>query len=212
MPTARDEGLSILGCAILQQLERGPCSGYDLKKRFASSSVHAWHAYDTQIYRELKALQSSGLVASETRQGRGGPQRRVYLPTAEGRRALIDWLQSPIELDKVKDEFRLRMWTAHLLPLESLIALLRQLGDQLDERLSDMIPIRDELRATFGPPELTTEPEAFSRQLCLDHDIAVARTRQQWVEHAIRVAELHAAAERLGRLGAEPVDAHTAGH
>jgi DNA-binding PadR family transcriptional regulator len=214
MSSARGEVPSILGCAILQQLERGPCSGYDLKKRFASSSAHAWYAYDTQIYRELKALEDAGMVASQLAESRGGPQRRTYSPTPKGHRALVDWLSSPIELDKVKDEFRLRMWTAELMPLDALLGLLRQLADELNERLNEMIPIRDELRATYGPPELASEPEAFSRQLCLEHDIAVARVRLSWVEHATMVAEFRAATQQVGRLpgaATRPGDAQAAG-
>lgn len=210
MPSARGDGASILGFAILQQLDRGPCSGYDLKKRFASSSAHAWHAYDTQIYRELKALEAAGLVASESKEGRGGPPRRVYFPTEEGRRALVSWLQSPLEWDKVKDEFRLRMWTAHLMPADALVDLLRQLGEELKERLDEMIPIRDELRARYGPPELAAEAAAFSRQLCLDHDIAVARARQDWAERAIRLVQIRASAEELGLLGAGAASRHAA--
>ena len=53
---------SLLGGAILQRLERTPMSGYELKKRFASSLGYGWRAYDTQIYRELKNLEQARLV------------------------------------------------------------------------------------------------------------------------------------------------------
>src|SRR4051794_2147424 len=53
---------SLLGCAILQRLARSPMSGYELKKLFTTAVGYGWRAYDTQIYRELKALEQNGLV------------------------------------------------------------------------------------------------------------------------------------------------------
>src|SRR5947209_2314394 len=53
---------SLLGCAILQRLARSPMSGYELKKLFTTPVGYGWRAYDTQIYRELKALEQTHLV------------------------------------------------------------------------------------------------------------------------------------------------------
>src|SRR5687768_15357911 len=88
---------SALGSAILQRLQRAPMSGYELKKRFASSVGFGWRAYDTQIYRELKALESAGLVAGRADRGGRGPERRIFSLTDSGQQALQAWLESPLE-------------------------------------------------------------------------------------------------------------------
>src|SRR5262245_35426264 len=85
---------SALGSAILQRLQRSPMSGYELKKRFASSVGFGWRAYDTQIYRELKALESAGLIAGRADRGGRGPERRIFALTELGYRALLEWLES----------------------------------------------------------------------------------------------------------------------
>src|SRR5437763_9344491 len=95
---------SLLGCAILQRLARSPMSGYELKKLFTTPVGYGWRAYDTQIYRELKSLEGSGLIQGQVEPGRAGPQRRVYEPTLQGLRVLRAWLESPLDETAVKSE------------------------------------------------------------------------------------------------------------
>ena len=81
MPRSKDPWVpTILGHAILQLLSRNTASGYDLKGRFHGSVGHGWHAYDTQIYRELRSLEKEGFVAGRMAPGRSGPQRRPGVP------------------------------------------------------------------------------------------------------------------------------------
>jgi Transcriptional regulator PadR-like family len=59
-------------------------SGYELKKLFTTTVGYGWRAYDTQLYRELKALERAGLMRGEDEAGRAGPQRRIYTVTVLG--------------------------------------------------------------------------------------------------------------------------------
>jgi PadR family transcriptional regulator, regulatory protein AphA len=184
------KGPSVLGCAILQLLSREASSGYDLKKRFSESVGRGWHAYDTQIYRELKVLDGLGLVSGERVKGGAGPQRRVYTITEDGLAALTAWLASPIDVTKIKNEFVLRIWTADLFPPGELERMLLMIQDQLESTLAREIAVRDRLVDQFGPPEVTDDETAFGRMLCVEHDIAVARTRLLWAERALTVARI----------------------
>ena len=87
------ESISLLGNAILQRLRRSRMSGYELKKLFTTPLGYGWRAYDTQIYRELKVLERTGLICGANEDGRGGPQRRVYDLTPAGEAALARWLE-----------------------------------------------------------------------------------------------------------------------
>ena len=51
--------------ALLALLRVGPQSGYDLQKQFSLSVGHVWHAPDSQIYPELRKMESEGLVEGE---------------------------------------------------------------------------------------------------------------------------------------------------
>ena len=183
---------SVLGCAVLQLLSREASSGYDLKKRFSESVGRGWHAYDTQIYRELKTLEGLGLASGEQVKGAAGPQRRVYTITDDGLAALTAWLASPVDITKIKNEFVLRIWTADLFPPGEFERILLVIQDQLQGTLAREVAVRDKLVDQFGPPEVTDDETAVGRMLCVEHDIAVARTRLLWVERALTVARIRA--------------------
>lgn len=178
---------SVLGHAILQLLTRNAASGYDLKKRFFSSVGHGWHAYDTQIYRELKSLESGGFVTGKVAKGRSGPQRRIYTITELGRESLTEWLTSDLDVSKYKDEFSLRVWTADLFPDRTFEALLensqRQWQTSLDHQRLSLQVLIDE----YGAPDGGAPTEVFGRQLAIDATIAVTEAKLAWIDRTLRI-------------------------
>ncbi|MBV9327282.1 MAG: helix-turn-helix transcriptional regulator [Chloroflexi bacterium] len=185
-----DPQTSLLGAAILQRLQRMPMSGYELKKRFASSLGFGWRAYDTQIYRELKALETAGLVAGRTDKGGRGPERRIFSMTEQGHVALLDWLESPLEDTWYKSELTLRIWSMDLIPPAALDDLLdgvegatRSYLEQLDDR-------RAELRQRYGAPESASDGQGVGNQLILEFDAQVAQLKLAWIDRVRAVARL----------------------
>jgi len=57
------------------------------------------------IYRELRTLESSGMVASAWSAPRSGPVPRVYELTAEGRQALQRCATNVVELSGLLNQF-----------------------------------------------------------------------------------------------------------
>lgn len=94
--------------ALLAILRVGPLSGYDLQKQFSQSVGHVWHAPDSQIYPELRKMETDGLVEGEeqTRGERG--TRRVYHVTDAGEQAFLEWMASPLDYQRVRDPAHLR--------------------------------------------------------------------------------------------------------
>jgi PadR family transcriptional regulator, regulatory protein AphA len=94
--------------ALLAILRVGPLSGYDLQKQFSQSVGHVWHAPDSQIYPELRKMETLGLIEGEeqTRGERG--TRRVYHVTEAGDEAYREWMRSPIDYLRVRDPAHLR--------------------------------------------------------------------------------------------------------
>src|SRR5436853_4780816 len=97
--------------AVLGLLARGPRSGYDLKRAVDRTIRHFWAASYGQIYPELKRLEQAGWIAGEDA-GRGARSRRVYRITAQGRRALKDWLHGLETRSELRDESLLRLFSA----------------------------------------------------------------------------------------------------
>ncbi|HXD61795.1 MAG TPA: PadR family transcriptional regulator [Lacisediminihabitans sp.] len=94
--------------ALLAILRVGPVSGYDLAKQFSLSVGHVWHAPDSQIYPELRKMEVEGLVEGEEQvRGQRGT-RRVYHVTDAGHRAFLDWMDTPMDYQRVRDPAHMR--------------------------------------------------------------------------------------------------------
>lgn len=183
---------NILGFSILQLLERFSLSGYDVKKRFATSLAYGWYAHDSQIYPQLRQLEDHGLVESRLETSSAGPDRRVYTLTAPGEAALRDWLQSPFDDSRQKSELMLRVWSLDLVPAETFLALLADITCQTERRVQELTALYKTVRARYGPPELTDDPRHVGGQLCLEHDIQLAQAKLAWLERTTRVIQLRA--------------------
>jgi len=184
---------NILGLSILQLLERAPLSGYDLKKRFATSLAYGWYAHDSQIYPQLRQLESHGMVESRVEASSVGPDRRVYSLTAQGDAALRDWLQAPLDVTRQKSELLLRVWSMDLLRPEAFLDLLADVRRQVQEHGQQPADIHEKLLARHGPPEAIDDPRHVGVQLCLEHDMQLAQARLAWLQRMIALAELRAA-------------------
>ncbi|KRA25422.1 hypothetical protein ASD65_14075 [Microbacterium sp. Root61] len=94
--------------ALLALLRVGPQSGYDLQKQFTQSVGHVWHAPDSQIYPELRKMESLGLINGEEQARGERGTRRLYHVTDAGDKAYLDWMESPLDYQRVRDPAHLR--------------------------------------------------------------------------------------------------------
>lgn len=101
-----------LGYLILGLLDLAPMTGYDLKKTFDGSVAHFWTADQAQIYRTLSKLVDEEAVEVRVVRQAGRPDRREHHITDTGRRALADWLASPLERERIREPFVARMFFA----------------------------------------------------------------------------------------------------
>jgi PadR family transcriptional regulator, regulatory protein AphA len=165
-------------------------SGYELKKRFASSVGFGWRAYDTQIYRELKSLESAGLVAGRADRGGRGPERRIFSLTESGHQALLAWLESPLVEPWHKSELNIRIWSMDLIPPDRLEELLGEVERSIQEYLDQLTARRKELRERFGPPDIASEPQGVGHQLILEFDVQMAQLKLAWIDRVRAVAKI----------------------
>src|ERR1700733_16272305 len=94
----------LLGMIFIQ-----PSTGYDLKRRFATTPLGAYQPSSGALYPALERLQRRGLLASEAlpQAGHGRPRRRYQL-TDEGRQAHLDWMRQPVGPETVAPDLGLR--------------------------------------------------------------------------------------------------------
>ena len=104
-------GDSLLGCAVLGLLHQGARSGYDLRKIFANTPMGTFSDSPGAIYPALQRLEKQGLVRGQLQPSSGRRRRRVFRPTASGRRAFRTWQTKSISQDDIihgRDELMLR--------------------------------------------------------------------------------------------------------
>jgi PadR family transcriptional regulator AphA len=142
-PTAR---------VILGLIALGPRTGYDIKRIADSSTRFFWGASYGQIYPELRRLEREGLVESRE-EPRGRMQRRVYRITADGQRAVREWLLGSETTYEVRDEGLLRLFFRDLLESDEVLELVRsrrtwfeltaayfrEIGEELDAAEDDVL-------------------------------------------------------------------------
>lgn len=131
----------------LGALTFGDASGYDIKKFFESSFSHCFVAGYGSIYPALAELTADGLVTMRTAPGKGARKRKLYHLTETGRRAFEARLKDTEPQHKVKSEFLVLMFFAHLLPPARLETLLQERLREFKRHLAQI----DEFESSSDP-------------------------------------------------------------
>jgi DNA-binding PadR family transcriptional regulator len=127
--------------AVLGLLSFGQeLSGYDLKK-WADHSLRFffWSPAISQIYSELRRLESLGYVTSRVVAKDDTRSRRLYRITEEGRAWLAHWLVSePADVPILKHPTILRVWLGHLMEPDALRQAVIEHRNRVEAQLSEV--------------------------------------------------------------------------
>jgi PadR family transcriptional regulator, regulatory protein AphA len=97
-------------------LTSGDRSGYEIKKVFEEAFSHFFAAGYGSIYPALAELARQGLVGCTSVEQEKRPDKKVYAITPAGRRALVEDLARTEPRHRLRSEFLVLMYFAHLLP------------------------------------------------------------------------------------------------
>jgi PadR family transcriptional regulator, regulatory protein AphA len=123
---------------ILGMLRLGRRTGYEIKSLLDVSVRFFWAASYGQIYPELARLEELGLVRGR-RDDSGGRRRKTYELTAEGERALDDWLTSSEPLHfELRHEGMLKAFFSDALSPEERASQWRRMREE-HERVGDQL-------------------------------------------------------------------------
>jgi PadR family transcriptional regulator PadR len=93
----------VLDLCLLAVMDEGPAYGYEMTKRLRERGLSI--VGEGSIYPLLGRLEREGLVESYRAASNGGPPRKYYRPSPEGRRALAagvsEWRAARDALDGV---------------------------------------------------------------------------------------------------------------
>jgi PadR family transcriptional regulator AphA len=178
-------------------LTEGNKSGYEIKRCFEEAFSHFFVAGFGSIYPALAELSRSGSVTCKSVEQEGRPDKKVYSLTPAGKRMLIDELLITSPRHKVRSEFLVLMYFAHLLPPTRLAAI-------IDERIAQWELTVAEIDACPASDGVHTSPGMrFARgygRAVIGAALAYVRANK-----ARLVEELTAAVgpERVAEAGAE---------
>lgn len=97
--------------AILGLLADHPRHGYELRTAFEAlaGGEALWAVKPAQVYSTLARLEESGLVAQDGVEQDGGPEKRIYRLTDEGRTELSEWFANGVPAEHQRDEFFIKL-------------------------------------------------------------------------------------------------------
>ena len=172
--------ISRLGYALLGLLHQQPRSGYDLRKIFANTPMGTFSDSPGAIYPALQRLAHQRLVRGQIQESSSLRRRRVFRPTASGRRAFKTWQTKPISSDDVihrADELMLRF---SFMDQTAGPAAARRFLKEFSRELRSYIPVLREFLKANG------RQMPLSGRLALESGVRGYETLLRWVGTALR--------------------------
>ena len=161
----------VLQYLLLFLVAQAPFSGYDIRHMFQSSPVGRFSDSPGAIYPALARLEKRGWATS--RAEKSGRRRRTYSATAAGRKALRQWLVTPVaaaDAERRLDVLALRyVMTAEFCTPVEIVAFL----EDCCVRLADHIAaLKAYLAGPHGLPAASLE--------ATEHGVALAELQLSW--------------------------------
>jgi DNA-binding PadR family transcriptional regulator len=127
----------------------GPCSGYDMVKRFDECISCFWLASHPQIYKELRSMEQQGWVGCETVMQVGRPNKYVYQITETGTAELAAWIGVPSQPTTIREDLMIKILAGHLVPKSTLLAELKQ---RRDTHYANVISLKEKIEQEVPEP------------------------------------------------------------
>jgi PadR family transcriptional regulator AphA len=169
--------------AILGFLSFKSLTGYGLKKAFDRSVRHFWPANQSQIYRELSALNEEGFVKQEVIEREERLDKKLYHITDAGRTELHRWLATPLPVRSYREPFLIQIYFGGRLSDQELISLLEHKIRATEERLEKY---RFMYSSYVDKVESQDDPRAyFLSSLTLEFGLAGEQFTLEWLQNVV---------------------------
>jgi PadR family transcriptional regulator, regulatory protein AphA len=146
---SRGSTLTTTSFAILGLLAVQPWSTYELTRQMDRSLGRIWPRAQSKLYEEPKKLVELGLAEAST-EPVGRRPRTVYAITADGRRALAEWLREPGDGPIIEFEQLLKLFFAENGSRTDALATLAAARTWAQERNADNLVAAREYQAGSG--------------------------------------------------------------
>lgn len=173
--------------AILGLVNRGPKTGYDIKRAFDDRALtNFWHAEHSQIYPELAKLVSEGMLEVSTVIQGQKMEKKLYTITPAGKKDFEHWLRDDVPLERTyKDIFRLRTFFSDAMKPDEYLALLRSQRAMHQEKYDYLSSIQ---KADFPEIPAVGTPE-LGDYMVLDGAVSREADCLRWLDRCIAIFE-----------------------
>jgi DNA-binding PadR family transcriptional regulator len=179
-------------------LKDQPLTGYELVRHFQGTVGYLWSAPQSQIYPELRRMESEGLIRAKVAPRGQHAQKRIYSVTDTGMQELRRWATDFMPLPAQRDPVVLKAAFFDLAPLESVREQLRahiaQFQWRLEQWQARQAAIR-ERRAELVEVWLARQPVEEHESIiqlkvhALEGLIARARTEINWARDGLALCD-----------------------
>lgn len=145
----------MLDYIILGFLLHSEMSGYDIKRFMQTSTANFYEASFGSIYPMLGKMEQSGLVSSNEFV-EGGKYRKLYSITDAGRKAFLEWLEQPIELNRDKHTHLVRIFFYGWLKPEKVRELVGAYISAMEAELGKLKELEEMIKPHTGFYEFST--------------------------------------------------------
>jgi PadR family transcriptional regulator AphA len=176
--------LTTTSFAVLAQVAVRPWSPYELAQQRVRYFRYVWPAAESAIYREAKRLASKGLIEGR-KEFTGKRARTVYSITEDGKKALREWLGTPVTPFSMEFEAMLRVFVLPLGSKDDIVGTLKQVRADTQE----MLRFSGEVKQEFIDGINVTQDQVYIRALAVDFFISLLRTVEAWAGRALAEVE-----------------------
>ncbi|AVK64068.1 PadR family transcriptional regulator [Lactobacillus sp. CBA3606] len=165
---------------ILGLLNQQPLTGYDLTKAFDHEIGEFWQAQHSQIYPQLKRLETQGAITHEITISGEKLEKKLYHITPTGLAWLREWISvGTPDLTATKDEFILKLY---FIQTNRDPRLPEMLTEQLQLHQTKLMHLQARLTTVFkGRPQTTT----YGHYLILQHAIGRETYYVDWLKQTL---------------------------
>jgi PadR family transcriptional regulator, regulatory protein AphA len=184
--------------ALLAILTAEPMTGYELVKYFDGTVSYLWSAPQSQIYPELRRMESDGLLDVEVvPRGQRG-RKRIYAINSVGIQELRGWLTEIATYQPTRDPYRLRAAYFELTSYEAARRQLREHVNHYTKALNDWKQILDDVESRRTPllrERLKKRPDAEHEAIVafkifgFRGEVARARAELAWAEEGLALID-----------------------
>lgn len=176
-----------LRTAILAALLEGEASGYDLSKTFAASVANFWTATPQQLYKELDALESQGLVTARVVEQDRRPNKKLHSLTDAGLAALHAFTAQPAKPTAIRDDLLVKVQAVDVGDREAVQAAITERLELARAKLARFDRMRARMLAGRTEEEYFDAVDRVGPYLTLMRGRAFEKENIRWAERALTV-------------------------